>query len=147
MWADVLLGCFIDLDKVYSSFYALSTDYHSSKMISDFNISFSDGSNNSKPTKTIRMNGDWGTACMHTKWAILFAYPHCSNKLDEYEEYIIGQFARVEMSQHLRVLNLNRAIHLCESQSNHLPFMSFSSFSDLVTNHLISVKGTTQIKI
>src|SRR5882724_1562140 len=88
------------------------------------------------------MNGDWGITFTLTKWAILFACPHRSNELDKYEEYIIRQFTGVEVSQHSRMLNLNQAIHLHESQSNHLLLMSFSSFSDLITNHLISLQGS-----
>jgi len=110
-------------------------------MISDFNISFTNGSNNAKTAKTIRTNRDWGIAFTCTKRAIIFTYPHHSDKLNEYEEYIIGQFAGVEVSQHSQVLNLDRAIQMHESQSNHLLLTSFSSFSDLITNHLISPQG------
>ena len=44
------------------------------------------------------------------KHVILFTSPHRSEELDEYEEYIVGQFAGVVVSQHLRVLNLDHTI-------------------------------------
>jgi len=59
LWTDVLLGCFIDLNKVYSGYYTLDTNYQSSQTIGDFNISFANGSNISRPAKSIKMNGDW----------------------------------------------------------------------------------------
>jgi len=107
---DVLLGHFIDLNKVYSGYYALDMNYQLSQTISDFNISFNNRSNLSKPAKSIKMNGDWGITFRCMKHAILFTYPHCSKELDKYKEYIIRQFARVVVSQHSRVLNLDRAI-------------------------------------
>jgi len=75
------------------------------------------------------------------KHAILFTYLHCSKELDEYEEYIVRNFARVVVSQHSRVLNLGHAIRLHESQSNHLLLTSFNSFSDLITTHIINPQG------
>jgi len=59
LWTDILIGCFIGLDKVYSGYYLLNTDYQSSQTIGEFNISFANGS---KPSKAIKMNGDWGIA-------------------------------------------------------------------------------------
>ena len=78
LWTDVLLGCFIDLDKVYLGYYSLNTDYRSSQTIGEFNISFTNGSNSLKPSKMIKMNGDWGIAFRQAKRVIFFAYPHHS---------------------------------------------------------------------
>jgi len=110
LWTDILLGHFIDLDKVYSGYYTLDTDYQSNQTIGDFNISFANGNNISKPMRTIKMNGDWGIAFRKNKCVILFTYSHHSEELNEYEEYIVGQFSGVAVSQHLRVLNLNHVI-------------------------------------
>jgi len=77
------------------------------------------------------------------KRVILFAYLHCSKELDEYKEYIVGQFAGTDPSQHSRILNLDRAICLHESQLNLLLLTSFNSYSDLITNHLISPQMNT----
>jgi len=142
LWTDVLLGCFIDLNKVYSRYYALDTNYQSSQTIGDFNISFANGSNISKPVKLIKMNGDWGIAFRQMKHAILFTYSHHSEELNKYEEYIVGQFTGVVVSQHSRVLNLDWAIRLHESQSNHL-LTSFNAFSDLIMTHLINPQGSS----
>ena len=107
LWTDVLLGHFIDLDRFYSGYYSLDTDYKYSQTIGEFNISFTNGGMNSRPSKTIKTNGDWGIAFRRAKRAILFAYPHRSDELNKYKEYIIGQFAGVEVSQYSRVLNLD----------------------------------------
>ena len=115
LWTDILLGRFIDLDKVYSGYYLLDTDYRSSQTIREFNISFANGINSSKLSKMIKTNGDCGIAFRRVKQVILFAYPHHSEELDEYEEYIVGQFAGTDLSLHLRILNFDQAIRVCES--------------------------------
>jgi len=130
LWTDVLLGHFIDLNKVYSGYYALDMNYQLSQTISDFNISFNNRSNLSKPAKSIKMNEDWGIAFRHTKHAILFAYLHHSEELDKYEEYIIGQFAGVMVSQHQ------------ESSTSIMPF-NFANPNLTISSSQVSTASVT----
>jgi hypothetical protein len=142
LWSDVLLGRFIDLDKVYSGYYALESDYHHTQTIGDIDITLYSGGSGSKPTKSVQTHGEWAIAFSRTRRAILFAYPHRADELEEYEWYVIGQFAAFsDVSQHYRILNLDRAIRLRVSQSNDLLLVSFSQFNNLVTHHLLGSAG------
>jgi hypothetical protein len=86
----------------------------------------------------VQTHGEWAIAFSCTRKAVLFAYPHCAEELEEYEQYLIGQFAAFsDISQHYRILNLDRAIRLRVSQLNDILLISFLHFNDLVTHHLL----------
>jgi hypothetical protein len=84
LWNDVLLGRFIDLDKVYSGYYALESDYRHTQSVGDVDITLNTGGGSSRAAKSVQTHGEWAIAFAHTRRALLFAYPHRS---DEFEEY------------------------------------------------------------
>jgi hypothetical protein len=66
-----------------------------------------------KPTKTIKLHGEWTIAFEAAQTAILFVYPHRGTELFKYEKFIKSQFAALDdPSMHFRVLNLDRAIRI-----------------------------------
>jgi hypothetical protein len=147
LWTNVLVGHFIDLDKVYSRYYALHSNYRHTQSIGDIDISLNLGGSNAKPSRSVQTHGEWVIAFAGLKGAVLFAYPHRASELGEYEQFIIGQFAAFsDVTQHFRILNLDRAICLCISQSNKLLLISFAQFNGLTTHHLLSIVGASGSK-
>jgi hypothetical protein len=113
LWTDILLGHFVDLDKVYSGYYALSSDYRHTQTIRDIDISLNSSSSSAKPSRSVQTHGEWVIVFARLKGAILFAYPHWASELREYEHFVIGQFATFsDVWQHFRIINLDRAIQL-----------------------------------
>jgi len=59
-------------------------------------------------------------------------------EFSKYEKFIVGQFvAFFDVTQHTRIILLNRAIHLQVTQSNDLALDHFEKFGDLITHHII----------
>ena len=76
------------------------TNTRHTQSLGDFEFVVNSGSD-PKPNKTCN-HGEWAITFAATKAAFLFAYPHWTKELVEYEKFIVGQFAAIlDMSQHL----------------------------------------------
>ncbi|KAF8587374.1 hypothetical protein K439DRAFT_1250819, partial [Ramaria rubella] len=137
LWIDVLLDRFIDLDKIYTRAYLLNLEYKHTKKVGDVEIVLNTGGSGSSPTKIIRTHGEWIIAFSSLKDAVLFTYPHRARELDNYQRFIIGQFAALQDTALQRVINLDRAIRLRVARSNVYLLTSFDKFNDLVTQHIL----------
>jgi hypothetical protein len=61
LWYDVLGNHFIELDKVFSGYYALVSDGLHMQTIGDIDITMHTGGG-SKPNRSIRTHGEWSIA-------------------------------------------------------------------------------------
>ena len=138
LWADVLSNCFIDLNKVYASYYSLESNHKLTETIGNVNITLSAGGGAGKPSKSVKTHGEWAITFAAAKWAILYIYSHWAKELARYEEYIIGLFTVVwPATLHSWVLDLDKAIWVRIAKDNKLTLTSFAHFTDLSTQHLI----------
>jgi len=137
LWNDVLLNSYINLDRVYAGYYALEADTQHTQSIGDVDIMVNHAGISPKTSKSIYTHGKWAITFVMTKSAVLFAYPHCGREFSDYEKFIIGQFATfVDVSQHIRIILLDRAICLRVAHSN-LSLDRHDKFGDLVTHHIV----------
>ncbi|KAF8591632.1 hypothetical protein K439DRAFT_1656514 [Ramaria rubella] len=133
LWINVLLDQFIDLNKIYTGAYSLNPEYKHTEKVGDIEIVLNMGGSGSSPTKIIR-----------THDAVLFAYPHRARELDDYQCFIVGQFAALQDTMlHTRVINLDRAIRLRVARLNVYLLTSFDKFNDLVTQHILAPAAIT----
>jgi hypothetical protein len=106
LWFDILGNQFLNLDKVFSGYYALASEGCHTQTIGDLDITLHTGG--SKPTRSIKTHGEWSIAYDATKTAILFAYPHRGTELIRYEKFIKSQFAAIDdPAMHFWVINLD----------------------------------------
>ncbi|KAF8585603.1 hypothetical protein K439DRAFT_1615876 [Ramaria rubella] len=130
LWIDVLLDRFIDLDRVYTRAYSLTAEYKHTEKMGDLEIVVNSGGWGSAATKVVRTHGEWSIAFAKLKDTVLFAYPHRSKEFEDYERFIIRQFAALqETTLHLRVINLDWAIRLRVARSNRFLLTSFNNTS------------------
>ncbi|KAF8575125.1 hypothetical protein K439DRAFT_1370690, partial [Ramaria rubella] len=139
LWIDVFPDRFIDLDKIYTGAYSLNLEYKHTKKVGDVEIVLNTGESGLSPTKIIRTHGEWIIDFSSLKDAVLSAYPHRARELDDYQRFIVGQFAALQdTALHARVINLDRAIRLRVARSNVYLLTSFDKFNDLVTQHILA---------
>ncbi|KAF8584364.1 hypothetical protein K439DRAFT_1346282, partial [Ramaria rubella] len=144
LWIEVLLDQFIDLDKIYTRAYLLNLEYKHTEKVSDVEIILNMGGSGSSPTKIIRTHGEWIIAFSSLKDAVLFAYPHQARELEDYQCFIVRQFATLQdTALHARVINLNCAIRLRVARSNVYLLTSFNRFNDLITQHILTPAAIT----
>jgi len=73
--------------------------------------------------------------------AVIFVYPHRVQELEEYQEYMAGQFvAYPDPVDQYKIINFDKAIHIRVGQSNDLLLTDFSRFQDIISYHLINPK-------
>ena len=83
-------------------------------------------------------HGEWAIAFTATKDTVLFIYPHHTREYVKYKKFIVRQFAAIlDISQHARVVTLDRAIRLRVSRSNDLSLDRIDRFTDLITHHIV----------
>ena len=94
LWLDVLLNCYIDLDKVYAGYYALNSDTCHTQSIGDVDITLNNTGISSKMNRSIKTHKEWVIVFATTKAAVFYAYayPHCSREFSEYKKFVVGQF-------------------------------------------------------
>jgi len=138
LWNDVLLNRYVDLDRVYAGYYTLEADTWHTQSIGNVDIMVNHAGISPKTSKSIHTHGEWAITFAVTKSAVLFAYPHRGREFSDYEKFIIGQFAAfVDVSQHIHIILLDRAICLRVARSNDLLSLDrHDKFGDLVTHHV-----------
>ena len=125
-WNDVLLDRYVDFDKILTSYYALESEHRDTQTIGNLDISLNTGGS-SKPSKEIRIYGEWTIAYARYTRAVLFVYPHRMRELEDYQEYMAGQFsAYPDTADQYKVINFDKAIQIRVGQANDLLLMDFS---------------------
>ncbi|KIJ29646.1 hypothetical protein M422DRAFT_268989 [Sphaerobolus stellatus SS14] len=112
LWHDVIIGNFVDLDKVYTGRYSLEPD-----------------TDTSKSSKEVRTHSEWTVAFHSAKSAILFLYPNRKEEFAAYEAFIIGQFAATRPEEHRRVIALDKAIRKEAAKVNNCTLTTVPSFN------------------
>jgi hypothetical protein len=112
-WLDGIADRFIDLARFTPS-TALESDHN-------------------KLTDALAMHREWPIAFAAAKHVIFYVYPHRSDELAEYEEFVIETFVASDSAEHRRVLDRDRAILARVVTDNKLCLSSFSEFDDLST--------------
>jgi len=140
-WNDVLLNCYVDFDKILTSYYALDSKYKDTQTFGNLDISLNTGGGNSKSSKEIHIYREWMIAYTRYTRAVLFMYPHWVRELDDYQEYMAGQFgAYPDFADQYKIINLDKAIQIRVGKANDLLLTDYSWFQDIISSHLINLK-------
>jgi len=73
--------------------------------------------------------------------AVVFVYPHRNRELEDYEEYMAGQFAAYpDVADQVKIINFDKAICIRVGHSNDLLLTNIAHFQDIISYHLINPK-------
>ncbi|KIJ32986.1 hypothetical protein M422DRAFT_183765, partial [Sphaerobolus stellatus SS14] len=139
LWHDVIVGNFVDLDKVYTGRYSLEPDTEFTQTIGDIDFRIRGNSSTSKSSKEVRTHSEWTVAFHSAKSAILFLYPNRKEEFAAYEAFIIGQFAATRPEEHRRVITLDKAIRKEAAKVNNCTLTTVPSFNAFGTQYLNSI--------
>jgi hypothetical protein len=132
-WNNVLAGKAINLDVIFSGMYSTATDNRAIENIRDLELHFGA----SKPAKTIKTHGDWVIAWRIVFRATRFVFPHRTEELEEYSDYITSYFASItDPSFHFKVIDLDKAIQKKVGSVNDVSLHEFGKFRYLETRYL-----------
>jgi hypothetical protein len=134
-WKNIITGRAVNLDAVLSG--QLSTTQADPKVeeIGDIEITFGA----IEPTKLVKNGGDWSIAWNRLVRATLFAFPHRTQELASYGEYIINLFSVTHARIHSRVINFDKAVRKRVGSVRNLELSDFDRFADLKIAHMDSI--------
>lgn len=136
LWEYVLLGKYVDLDKVFTSIFVHGSNQQKLGRIG--NVELAIGSSDPTPTKHITNHGEWVIAFGRYLDAVLYVYPGRAVELKRYQEYITLQFAAIGPGNHWRVLEYDKAVRTaCGNSNKHR--LDGNEFGHLVTQWLTGV--------
>ncbi|KAF9456119.1 hypothetical protein BDZ94DRAFT_1137699, partial [Collybia nuda] len=134
-WDNVIRGCPINLDSVFSSINAVAPIYKHSECLGAYKIKFGGGSSRSS-SKRIQTYGEWLMAWTLTTRAICHAFPHCARELQDYGNFITRQFGAIIGGESMRVIAFDESIWTFVGSRNDLLLTDFHQFDHLKTTFL-----------
>ncbi|KIJ28300.1 hypothetical protein M422DRAFT_270448 [Sphaerobolus stellatus SS14] len=139
LWHDVIVGNYIDLDKVYTGRYSLEADTEFTQTVGDIDFRIRGNGSVGKTVKEVRSHSEWTVAFHSAKSAILYLYPNRREELATYENFIIGQFAATKPDEHRRVIALDKAIRKEAARVNNCTLTTVPSFNAFGTQYLNTI--------
>jgi hypothetical protein len=134
-WKNVISGRAVNLDAVLSGQLSVIPDEARIEKIGDLEITYGAA----EPTKLVKNGGDWSIAWNRAVRAILFAFPHRTQELASYGEYIINLFSVTHSSVHSRVIAFDKAVRKRVGSVRNLELWDFEKFADLKIAHMDSI--------
>jgi hypothetical protein len=126
-WSNILVGAMVDLDRIISGSFAVSSDNRDVEVIGGLQLKFGAA----KPAKQVKTSGDWFIAWRLYTQAIAFAFPHRRSELDTYGVQVLALFAATLPANHTNILSLDKAIRVRVGNRRDLLLMDNASFDDL----------------
>jgi hypothetical protein len=110
----------VNLNVVFSGLFSTLTDNKITASIEDFDLSVGSGN----PSKSVQTHGDWIITWNATTSAILCAFPHRAQELQQYSKYMLQFFGAFPYS-HFKVINLDKAICWYVGEVKHIELSEF----------------------
>lgn len=134
VWSDILLGKYVDLDRIFSALHSIDGDNSETYKVGDLELS----AGPSKPKKHIASAGEWVSAFGRYKQGVLYCYPHRVNEFTAYEDHIIRQFGAVGEASATRVINYDRALRSEISRGNQYMLTDYAEWNHLFTAYIVA---------
>lgn len=140
VWNDILLGKYVDLDKIFSAIHSIDGDNSESYKVGDLELT----AGPSKPKKHVASSGEWVGAFGRYKQGVLFCYPHRADEFSAYEDHIIRQFGAVGEAGAVRVINYDRALRSEISRGNKYMLTDYAEWNHLFTAYIVAAGAGSQ---
>jgi len=105
-WERIFKGEPINLDQILSSLHRITLDEERKARLGGATISFGAA----EPSRKVSTAAEWSAAWRRATRAIAFAFPHRARELDDYGDYIEGEFAAKHTSAHQRIIWYDSAV-------------------------------------
>lgn len=105
-WERILKGESVDLNQVLSSIHRITTLDKKKAKIGETEISLGAV----EAARKISSYNEWSIAWRKAARAISFVFPHRKEELDEYTDYIEGEFEAKQTTAHCRVIHFDIAV-------------------------------------
>jgi hypothetical protein len=126
-WSNIIVGAMVDLDRVISGSFAISSDNREVEVIGGLQLKFGAA----KPAKQVKTSGDWFIAWRLYTQAVTFAFPHRRSELDSYGVQVLALFAATSPANHPYIISLDKAIRVRVGERRDLLLSDNTKFDDL----------------
>nr|VWP00840.1 Argininosuccinate lyase (ASAL) (EC (Arginosuccinase) [Ganoderma boninense] len=134
-WGNVLRGKPVDLNHVFSGQYTLGQDEKHVEKLGPVELSYRAVT----PAKVVKSAGDWVIAWQRATAAIVYAFPHRKQELEDYHNHIFGFFGAIHPDYHHRILDYDRAVRKRVGAMRTLLLSDTHEFANLRTLHIDSI--------
>ncbi|KZV68883.1 hypothetical protein PENSPDRAFT_581820, partial [Peniophora sp. CONT] len=131
LWPNILRNQFVDLDAIFTGYYAINGDARGTEKLGDFEVV----SQSSKPSRRVTTHSDWILTFELYREAVAHAYPHRKHELSVYQRYVSRLFAAAPGYPE-RVIAYDRAVRTRCGRDSSLLLSSSANFDDLLTLHV-----------
>jgi hypothetical protein len=132
---NIIRGRVVNFDVVFSGWYSDKPEDDLEQTLGKFKIKVT---GEGEPSKTVKTSQDWGVAFSLFEAAMLFAFPHRKDELNDYRTYIHQKFARNASKFHSRIIAFDRAIRKRVSRRRDLQLSDIGAFADLCDDYFSS---------
>jgi hypothetical protein len=129
---NIIQGRVVNFDVVFSGWYSDKPEDDFEQTLGKFKIKVA---GEAEPSKTVKSSQDWGVAFSLFEAAMLFAFPHRKDELNDYRTYIHQKFARNSSKFHSRIIAFDRAIRKRVSRRRDLQLSDIGAFADLCDDY------------
>lgn len=105
-WDRIVRGEPVDLNQILSSLHSCAINEEAETRVGDAKISIGVA----KAKREVKTASEWSTAWRYAARAIRFVFPMRANELQDYGDYIEGEFAAKEWTDHSQVILYDIAI-------------------------------------
>jgi hypothetical protein len=129
---NIIRGRFVNFDVVFSGWYSDKPEADLEQTLGKFKIKVT---GEGEPSKAVKTSQDWGVTFSLFEAAMLFAFPHRKDELNDYRTYIHQKFARNACKFHYRIISFDRAIRKRVSRRRDLQLSDIGAFADLCDDY------------
>jgi hypothetical protein len=133
-WTEIVTGKCINLDTIHTIIASARTAEKRTETIGDIEIRFGTAESSSK---RITSQSAWISAWNRASRAIRFAFPHRSDEVNAYGEYISLKFDQMLESSHSRVIRFDKAVRNRVASSRKHELSDFEAFRDIYDSHFL----------
>jgi hypothetical protein len=105
-WKRIFKGEAISLDIIFSNLHHIAPPKENVGRISGTEIALG----KTDPARKVQTSGDWTVSWHAASKAVVFAFPHRSEELREWGDYMASEFSAKQVSAHHKLIAFDKAV-------------------------------------
>ncbi|KAF8222554.1 hypothetical protein L208DRAFT_1322124 [Tricholoma matsutake] len=114
-WKRIFKGEALSLDMIFSNLHHIAPPKENVGRVGGTEISLG----KAYPARKVQMSSDWNVAWHTATKAVVFAFPHRSDELQQWGDYMASEFLAKQLSAHHKLIAFNKAVRAMVGNPTH----------------------------
>ncbi|KAF8218694.1 hypothetical protein L208DRAFT_1348443, partial [Tricholoma matsutake] len=132
-WKRIFKGEAINLDIIFSNLHYIAPPKENVGRIGGTEVSLG----KTDPARKVQTSGDWNVAWHATTKAIIFAFPHWSEELHQWGNYMAMEFSAKQLSAHHKLIAFDKVVRAMVGGGQAILLMDRNQFAYLYSAYLL----------